>query len=69
MLDRNIILQKLKDKTMLSYEEMQYLQQNPLTDVEAFNMVEDNPERRAQYEHYHNLRETIKDGNLTEYPT
>ena len=54
MLDRNIILQKLKDKTMLSYEEMQYLQQNPLTDVEAFNMVEDNPERRAQYEHYHN---------------
>lgn len=67
MLDRNIILQKLKDKTMLSYEEMQYLQQNPLTDVEAFNMVEDNPERRAQYEHYHNLRETIKDGNLTEH--
>lgn len=67
MLDRNIILQKLKDKTMLSYEEMQYFQQNPLTDVEAFNMVEDNPERRAQYEHYHNLRETIKDGNLTEH--
>lgn len=67
MLDRNIILQKINDKTTLSMEEMLYLQQNPLTDVEAFNMVEGNPERRAQYEHYNNLRETIKDGNLTEY--
>lgn len=66
MVDRSIIIQNLKEKKLLTWEEMQYLDQNPLTDLEAFSMVEDNPEKIAEYKKYYDLREAVKDGTLNE---
>ena len=65
-MDRSTILQKLKDKTELTEEEMQYLDQNPMTDLEAFIIVEDDPKKVAEYEHYYNLRKAVNEGTLNE---
>lgn len=67
MVNRNDILDKLKSNTNLTMEETQHLQQTSLTDKEAFRMVEEDPEKIAQYEHYCDLREAVKDGTLTEH--
>ena len=65
-MERNVILQKMKNGEQLSPSDILALQEKPLTNVEAFSIVEDNPERIEEYTKFDKLKEDADNGELTE---
>lgn len=63
--NRQTIINKLKNKEPLTIDEDLYLEGNPLTDIEAFTIIEDDPYKIEQYTKFYNLRASANKGNLT----
>lgn len=63
--NRKLILQKIKNREQLTPSEIIELQKNPLTKIEAFSIVEDNPKKLEEYSKFDNLQEKARSGELT----
>lgn len=66
MVDREEIIQKLKNKERLTPEEDRELQINPLNDKEAFFIVEDDEKKIELHNKFIDIRKQVDEGTLTE---